>query len=190
MEAQDVLFSKTQQRLIRVLFSDQALPGLTYAEILRRTEGGAGAIHRELKQFQAARLVVKAAGESRTFKPNTRHPVYQELRAIAKKLFRETPPADRLAPAVATQLARKYLWWMKPQEVVKDQDRLVAQVMSMGTFDDARLVEKTLGKAKLRAVLEKAAPGQLDDKSWTFWHYRLGLAKPARVPLRPQRRFA
>lgn len=187
MDARDVLFSKTQQRLIAVLFSDEALQGLTYAEILRRTEGGAGAIHRELKQFLAAELVVKTAGD---FKPNTGHPVYPELRAMAKKLFRETAPLNHLPPQVATQLGRKYLWWIRPREVLKNQDRLVAQVMNMGTFDDARLVEKALGRAKLRSVLKAAPPGHFDRKAWTFWHYRLGLAKPDRVPPMPQRRFA
>lgn len=189
MDARDVLFSKTQQRLIGVLFSDEALQGLTYAEILRRTEGGAGAIHRELKQFLAAQLVVKAAARHRVFKPNTKHPVYPELRAMAKKLLREIPPAEGLAPEIAIALGRKYLWWMTPRQVLKDQGRLVAQVMNMGSFEDARLVEKTLGKGKLRSVLKGAAPGQFDRRAWAFWHYRLGLAKPDDVPPLPQRRF-
>ena len=123
------------------------------------------------------------------FRPNTKHPVYPELRAMAKKLLSKVLPADHLAPQVAMQLGQKYLWWMKPPEVAKDQARLVAQVMNMGTFEDARLVEKTLGKGKLRSVLKGAAPGQFDRRAWTFWHYRLGLAKPDAVPPLPQRRF-
>lgn len=187
MHARDVLFSRTQQRLIRVLFGGAAPTGLTYAEILRRTEGGAGAIHRELKQFLAAGLAVKAGG---VFKPNTGHPVYAELRALAKKLFRDPPQTRVLDPETAARLGRKYLWWVKPGEAAEDQDRLAAQVMNMGTFEDARLVEKTLGRERLRSVLKAAAPGQLDRTSWAFWHYRLGLAKPGHVPPPPQRRFA
>ncbi|MGQ0653758.1 MAG: hypothetical protein ACT4P4_16085 [Betaproteobacteria bacterium] len=189
MEARDVLFSRTQQRLIAVLFGDDAAQGLTYAEILRRTGGGAGAIHRELKQFEAARLVVQAPAGRRVFKPNTAHPVHAELRALARKLFRDSRPAGRLPPESATRLARKYLWWMKPQEAAAQQDRLALQVMNMGTFEDARLVETSFGKARLRALLKAAAPGQLDGKAWTFWHYRLGLAAPGGVPPAPRRRF-
>lgn len=189
MEARDVLFSKTQQRLLAALFADDSPRGHTYAEVLRKTAGGAGAIHRELKQFEAANLVLR---EGRSFAPNARHPIYPELRAIALKLLREMGDAQSatLAPPVLERLARKYLWWMKPQQVVKNPDRLIAQVMNLGTFEDARLVEATLGKDRLRRVVRDAAPGQFDEKSWAYWHYRLDLAEPDRVPPLPRRRIA
>ena len=52
-----------------------------------------------------------------------------------------------------------------PQQVLKDPDRLIAQVMNLSTFDDARLVEASFGKDRLRRVLRNAAPGQFDDMS-------------------------
>lgn len=192
MHAQDALFSKTQQRLIGVLFGDEAATGITYAEILRRTAGGAGAIHRELKRFLAAKLIVQRGPDGRAFAANTRHPIYPELHAIAKKLLRLTAPQEQqehLQRAAAAKLARKYLWWMSPKEAVNEEDKLIAQVMSMGTFEDARLVERQLGKKRLRRVLEQADPGQFDEKSWTYWHYRLDAAKLDHVPPLPQRQF-
>ena len=95
-----------------------------------------------------------------------------------------------LARPVLERLARKYLWWMKPQQVVKDPDRLIAQIMNLGTFEDARLVEASFGRDRLRRVLRNAAPGQFDEKSWAFWHYRLDLAEPDRVPPLPRREIA
>lgn len=189
MQARDVLFSKTQQRLIAALFADELPQGHTYAEILRKTAGGAGAIHRELKQFQAASLVLQ---DGRSFAPNARHPIYPELRAIARKLLRDTGEtrSGALQRPVLERLARKYLWWMNPQQVVKDTDRLIAQVMNLGTFEDARLVEASFGKDRLRRVLRDAAPGQFDEKSWAYWHYRLDLAEPDRVPPLPRRQIA
>ena len=99
------------------------------------------------------------------------------------------PGGGALEPKLARALARKYLWWLDPDEAVRQPDRLVAQVMNMGTFEDARTVEGQLGEAFLRGVLERAAPGWFDERPWTFWHYRLGLAKPGRVPDPPRRRF-
>jgi hypothetical protein len=190
VEARDVLFSKTQQRLIAALFADDLPRGHTYAEILRKTSGGAGAIHRELRQFQAANLVLQ---DGRTFAPNASHPIYPELRGIARKLLRVAgteAPGGTLPRTVLERLARKYLWWMKPQQVAKDPDRLIAQVMCLGTFEDARLVEAGFGKDRLRRVLLDAAPGQFDEKSWAYWHYRLDLAEPDRVPPLPRRELA
>ena len=195
MDTQDVLFSKTQQRLIRVLFAHEA-KGLTYTEIVRQAAGGSGAIHRELAKFQAAGLVeLRESEHGRLYAPNMHHLVYRELRAIAKKLLGDLGSIaatfhESLSPALAKKLAKKYLWWMETRDVLKDEDRLIAQVMNMGTFDDTRLIEKTLGEERLRRVVKKAAPGYFDAKAWTYWHYRLNLATPGRVPQLPARKFS
>jgi hypothetical protein len=87
MTPADVLFSKTKQRLIRTLFGDVHHDGLTFSDILRRTSGGSGAIHRELKRFFAAGLLVQKDGTwQRAFLPNHEHPLYPELRELARKL--------------------------------------------------------------------------------------------------------
>jgi hypothetical protein len=190
MQAIDVLYSKTTQRLLLALFRDNPADGLSYAEILRRTEGGSGAIHRELRQFLTSGLLLERGSPSRRlFTANTSHPLYPELHSIAKKLAQVTTET-RLDPLMARTLAKKYLWWQTPDEAARDQQRLVAQVMNMGTFDDVRFVETQLGAEYLRRVLKHALPGHFDPRSWTYWHYRLGLAKPDRVPPLPQRQFA
>jgi len=43
------------------------------------------------------------------------------------------PLADHLLP-----LARKYLWWMPPEEAVTMPDRVIAQVMNLGDYDDVQ----------------------------------------------------
>ena len=190
MDAADVLFSKTTQRLMLVLFAPGGEERLNYAEILRRTSGGAGAVHRELKRFLAAGLILdKGSGGQRVFVANRRHSLYPQLSAIARKLAAK-PKMAGLDRVIARNLARKYLWWMNPDEAVGDEERLVAQVMNMGTFEDIRLIEKDLGDEYLRRVVKNARPGYFDEKAWAYWHYRLGLAKPDKVPALPQRRFS
>jgi hypothetical protein len=190
MDAAAVLFSKTTRRLLSVVFAHDRNEGLAYAEILRRTSGGAGAIHRELKRFLAAGLILdKGSAGQRVFVANRKHSLYPELRAMARKLAAK-PNAARLDPLAARRLAGKYLWWMSPEEALKDQERLVAQVMTLGTFEDVRRIETELGDEYLRSVVKGARPGRFDDKAWTYWHYRLGLAEPGKVPALPQRRFS
>ncbi len=194
MHARDVLFSKTQQRVLLALFAED-VDGLTYAQILRKTAGGSGAIHRELAQFAAAGLVLEKGGPwQRVFLPNKAHPVYAELRAIAKKLLaspaQTAPRKETLDALIARTLARKYLWWVRPEAALQEQQRLVAQIMKLGTLEDIQLVERELGEDCFRKVLKRASPGQFDERSWTYWHYRLDLAQAGRVPSLPRRSFA
>lgn len=87
--AANVLFSTNQQRMLRALFSDLAPPdGYAYTELLRLTNAGAGGLHRELKQFEAAGLVRhRLIGARRFYSANPGHPVHEELRSIARKLL-------------------------------------------------------------------------------------------------------
>lgn len=88
-QAANVLFSTNQQRMLRALFSDIAPPeGFAYSGLLRLTNAGAGGLHRELKQFQAAGLVrEQRIGGHRHYVANPDHPLHEELRSIARKLL-------------------------------------------------------------------------------------------------------
>jgi hypothetical protein len=46
-----------------------------------------------------------------------------------------------------------------------------------------------LGENTLQAVLARAEAGQFNERSWHYWHYRLGLARPGAVPPLPVRRI-
>ena len=92
--------------------------------------------------------------------------------------------------ALLRALARKYLWWNSPEEAAAHPDRLIAQVMNIGDYDDVQAVAAQAGDEVLRRVLREAAPGVFDARSWTYWHYRLGLADVGEVPPLPVRTFA
>jgi hypothetical protein len=82
--------------------------------------------------------------------------------------------------------ARKYIWWITPTEALEYPARIVAQVMNLGEFNDARRLVEALGENTLRAVLAQAEAGQFNEH---YWHYRLGLARPGAVPPLPVRRI-
>lgn len=68
--------------------------------------------------------------------------------------------------------------------------RVVAQVMNIGDYDDVQALAHQVGDDYLRDVLHYAEIGQFSERSWAYWHYRLALAAPGRVPPMPTRRFA
>ena len=85
-------------------------------------------------------------------------------------------------------LAAKYLWWVTPDDAINHPERIIIQVMNIGDFNDVTAVMKTVGEEQARELLIHAEAGQFSPRSWHYWHYRLGLAKPGCVPPMPIRR--
>ncbi len=96
----------------------------------------------------------------------------------------------RLGEAAIERLAEKYVWWKSPDETLLTPERLIAQVMNIGDYDDVLLLVEDVGDDALRNVLAHAEAGQFSERSWAYWHYRLGLASPNQVPAIPARKYA
>ncbi|MBI2509104.1 MAG: hypothetical protein HYV99_03765 [Betaproteobacteria bacterium] len=85
------------------------------------------------------------------------------------------------------RMARRYVWWLPPADALKRPHLVASQVMELGDYDDVVRMESVLGRDALAAALSRAEPGRFSAPSWTFWHYRLGLARSGRVPPLPKR---
>ena len=85
--------------------------------------------------------------------------------------------------------AAKYIWWQTPEQAARRPQRVMAQVMDLGTFADVRALEKAAGADALAEVIRQAEPGRFSPRSWHFWHRRLGLTGSGAVPAMPVRRF-
>lgn len=81
----------------------------------------------------------------------------------------------------------KYIWWKTPDEAVAYPYRLIAQVMNIGEWDDVCALVKLVGDDVLRDVIANAEIGWFNERSWHYWHYRLGLAEVDCVPPMPTR---
>jgi hypothetical protein len=105
-----------------------------------------------------------------------------------------TPPPQLTDHALGClrHLATRYVWWKTPDEAMEYPSRVAAQVMNLGTFEDLTQMVEATGEDYLRGVLEHAEAGQLDPRSWHYWHYRLGLAEYGTrpVPRMPVRKTA
>ena len=103
----DALFSRTQQRVLGLLFGVPGGP-LHLNELVRRAGVGSGAVQRELGRLVAARLVLrKVSGRQVMFQANAASPVFEEVRGLVRKtsgladMLRTAlrPIADRIASA-------------------------------------------------------------------------------------------
>jgi len=83
-------------------------------------------------------------------------------------------------------IARRLIWWMPPEEALEYPTRFLAQVMTLGTWNDVQAVRSVTGAEPLRQVLLNAPPGVFDLRSWHYWHHVFGITP---VPSLPRRRL-
>ncbi|MEB0140998.1 MULTISPECIES: hypothetical protein [unclassified Undibacterium] len=86
-------------------------------------------------------------------------------------------------------LASKYIWWKSASEAASMPERLIAQVMNIGDYADVELLTAQIDQTVLRDVLLHAQAGQFNERSWAYWHYRLGICEQGQVPALPVRKF-
>lgn len=83
----DALFSKTQQRVLAVLFGQ---PGRSFYanEIIALADSGSGAVQRELARLEAATLITaQKIGNQKHYQANHEAPIFAELSGIVLKTF-------------------------------------------------------------------------------------------------------
>ncbi len=97
-------------------------------------------------------------------------------------------PVLSLPPDLAVELEQKFFWWEPVGGAPRSDARILAQAMSLASFEDVRRLERTLGPERLADAMLGAEPGWIDDRSWEFWRGRLGRATGRTIPDAPPRR--
>ena len=99
----DVLFTRTQQRVLGLLFGNPSRSFYSN-EIVRLSGVGIGTVHRELARLLASGLVTAGLiGNQKHYQANRAAPVFDELRGLALKTF---GVADVLRAALAPLASR------------------------------------------------------------------------------------
>jgi hypothetical protein len=88
-------------------------------------------------------------------------------------------------PEELIRLARKVVWYDRPQEALADLPNFLAQLMVYGSPEDVAIVERFVPVEEFRRVLENPPAGIFTTDSWVSWHKRFGMP----VPPLPRRRF-
>ena len=92
------LFTRTQQRVLAVLFGNAARSHYA-SEIIARAQIGSGAVQRELAKLEASGLVIsERIGNQKHYRADPQSPVFEPLRQL---VLRTTGLADVLRAALA-----------------------------------------------------------------------------------------
>lgn len=142
----DALFSKVQQRVLGVLFSNAGRS--FYAnEIIALAGSGTGAVQRELARLEGAGLVtVTRLGRQKHYQANAGAPVFPELRALVLKT---SGLADVLRAALAP-LAGQVRAAFVYGSIAKGEDTATSDV-------DLMVISDSLAYPELYTVLEGAS---------------------------------
>ncbi len=93
-------------------------------------------------------------------------------------------PAPATAPPELIELARRLFWWKPPAEALRWPERFLAQVMTLGTWEDVQTARRFWSDEDFRAALPRAPAGVFDPRSWSYWRVRLGLHPVPPLPRR------
>ena len=88
-------------------------------------------------------------------------------------------------PAELVRVARKVVWYDKPEQTLADLNTFLAHLMVYGASADVAMVERYVPADEFKRVLENAPAGVFTQDVWRRWHERYGMA----VPPLPRRQF-
>lgn len=141
----DALFSRTQQRVLSLMFGQ---PERTFAmtELIALANSGSGAVQRELQRLLDSKLVISlGAGRQKRYQASAAAPIFEELRAIIEKT---TGIPEQLRRALAPLGARIQLALLFGS-VAKETDTASSDI-------DVLLVSDELALDDVFAALEGA----------------------------------
>lgn len=141
----DALFTKTQQRVLGLLYGKPEQSFYTN-EIVRWADMGRGTIRRELARLvSAGLLVVTREGNQHHYRANPDNPVYQELLGIVRKTFGVADVIQAELVPVYEQIDLAFIYG----SIAKREDTASSDV-------DLLVVSDALAYADLMAVLMDA----------------------------------
>ena len=133
----DVLFARTRQRVLAILFTR---PDRSFYvnEIIAMAGAGRGAVLRELDRLSRSRLVVVTrAGNQKRFQANADSPIFDELCGILKKTAGLIPPIREALDSVSEQIDFAFVFG----SVAKGEDTADSDIDLMVVSDELQIGE-------------------------------------------------
>lgn len=133
----DALFSRTQQRVLSLVFG-QPERAFALSELIALAGSGTGAVQREVQKLLDSKLiVVTTAGRHRRYQANHAAPIFEELRSIVEKT---AGVPGRLRTALAA-LADRVQLALLYGSVAKQADTAMSDIDVLLVSDDLTLEE-------------------------------------------------
>jgi predicted nucleotidyltransferase len=175
----DSLLTKTQQRILRLLFG-QPERAFYASEVIRTAGTGSGAAQRELKRLADGGLIeTRRVGNQRHFQANPASPIFAELRSIVLKTVSLVEPlrgalerlsairaafvygsvaqgTDRSASDIDLMVVGDDLTYGDVYESLRDVEPLLTRRVNPTVYSTAEFEKRVReGNAFLRRVLEQ-----------------------------------
>ena len=81
------------------------------------------------------------------------------------------------------KIATELFWWQTPEVSLANPRRFLAQVMTLGTWQEVQLVKNVFGWDAFKEALLNAQAGVFDKRSWAYWRVFFSLPE-AELPRR------
>lgn len=128
----DALFTKTQQRVLGVLFG-QPDRSFYASELIRLAGTGSGAAQRELARLENSGLLVsRRVGHQKHYQANTASPLFTELRSIVLKTVGLAEPLRAALKPVSSSIRAAFVYG----SVAKATDRATSDIDLMIISDN------------------------------------------------------
>lgn len=142
----DALFTKTQQRVFRLIFG-QPDQSFYSAEIIKQAGAGSGAVQRELERLEATGLVdVHRRGRQKYYQANPTSPLFDELTSIVSKTVGVVDPLRKALNPIAPKILAAFVFG----SVAKGSDHAASDI-------DLMIISDQLTYGEIFAALEPAA---------------------------------
>jgi predicted nucleotidyltransferase len=140
----DALFTKTQQRVLGVLFG-QPERSFYASELIRNAGTGSGAAQRELAKLEESGLIVaRRIGHQRHYQANVASPLFPELRNIVLKTVGLAEPLRDALKPIASAIRAAFVYG----SVAKETDQASSDI-------DLMIVSDSLTYGEVFGVLER-----------------------------------
>jgi predicted nucleotidyltransferase len=142
----DALFTKTQQRVLGVLFGQ---PDRSYygSELIQIARAGTGAVQRELARLEASGLVTsRRIGRQKHYQANAESPLFAEIRSIVVKTVGLVEPLRSALAPLASRIRAAFVFG----SIAKGTDRSQSDI-------DLMVVSDSLTYGEVFSALEEVA---------------------------------
>jgi predicted nucleotidyltransferase len=142
----DALFTKTQQRVLRVLFG-QPERSFYASEVIRDAGTGSGAAQRELARLEDSGLIVaRRIGNQKHYQANDKSPLFAELRNIVLKTVGLAEPVRQALKPLSGAIRAAFVYG----SVAKAADHSMSDI-------DLMVISDSLTYGEVFGALERAA---------------------------------
>ncbi|GJL56114.1 MAG: hypothetical protein NPIRA02_32460 [Nitrospirales bacterium] len=82
------------------------------------------------------------------------------------------------------QVAERIMWFDRPQNALANPILFLNYAMRYAMPEDMNVIRRYVSDDDLREALVNAHPGIIDGRSWAYWHLKLDMYPPPKLPER------